>query len=70
MNEDNNKNLISQNIKTYEQKLAKLQQLVQQIEAKDNSFSQLLDNMQTANQLVKNCRSQLRNIEQDILPQK
>ena len=68
MNQDNNQRVrnIENNINLYEDSLQKLQDIVTIMEDKETSFVDLVKNMNTANQLVEDCKAKLKGISKEI----
>ena len=56
------KDKLSKEVNNYETTLSQLQNLVQQIESNETSFSELLEKVQTANNLVDTCKKSLKNV--------
>jgi exodeoxyribonuclease VII small subunit len=56
------KDKLSKEVNNYETTLSQLQDLVQQIESNETSFSELLEKVQTANNLVDTCKKSLKNV--------
>ena len=56
------KDKLSKEVNNYETTLSQLQDLVQQIESNETSFSELLEKVQTANKLVDTCKKSLKNV--------
>lgn len=51
---------------TYEQSMNRIEQIVRQIESGDMNVDDLATNLKEAQQLIKNCKDRLTQVEEDV----